>query len=960
MAAAADEWTDLPSTAGDWEDVTETPVAADDERPAFLNKKAPPTISTPFKVTGGPRPLEGGNVDLRTRPQVKNPDGTTSTVRSMSFQETPGGPEILVPTVSDEGKVVSDEEAIALHKRTGRHLGKFKTPEEATAYADRLHRQQEAAGVTPETRPFRNTGANLADQLRAEAAAAAAVKTAESRTLGQRVSESLSGLGRTVVGAVQGAGEMVSPIDRHGKWQNPNPFARLTEGLTLDPRDHGDPSRGAHRRQLLRGASDAITAGWAERAGSAVDPRLRATEESDAEAAPGVRELGAVGGSFAPSPFRLIGGKAAAAIPGTGALATAGRNLAAYEGQAVSQALAATGSPEAALDVATDPVGAGLATLPVLAGAGLRRVASGAKDRKVVRAASDIEEGATKPAKARLRDKGDELLDVLRRNDDLVDNIEHTPSPKSDARLLEAAGAVGKRAGKTINDFMEARDAGDLPPLAAPARSAVDLDAVPMPIGEERTVQLKVPNFRASEPGGLVELQHPVPRDMPETPRSLDVTQRLQVPNFETDGLAPRQVTPERGYVPGPPVDVEPPPIPASPDMFRSVSQGGRLPPPSGSVAASENLFEAARAADAQAARVMLKAERHGRRAQEFVNKEMSAAESRKAALAEVQAQDLRQQAIQLRARAERLEGRTMPQGTPEGSTLLKSSDMPETFLEPEIISSEPAPTTGGTRPADAIANMDRSIARLSKGSPNEWADAKALQAIRDEFAAKLGADPDAVISTRQMRDAQSDYQRHGYARTIPGMPDADVTAAKTRAYRQASKDVGDVVIKHVTGMSYPEARAFAEANPTSKVAEFLRANDDVSVSKRIEGLVQTRKGTNQGAPHRLVQILGRNVKSAATTALLSQVPVIGKPLAGAYGTYALGRELAPYAARAVDAAALRLAPPGRAPSSGASSAAIARLVIAARAGASRAQLQAQAERDGIEPSVVDRLASEP
>jgi hypothetical protein len=108
-----------------------------DVRKAVEAYKAPPPPGPTGEFAGV---VEKGNIDLANRGRVENADGSFSTIRSISFNQA--GVEILIPTAIS-GKVVSDREAIAHYRKTGQHLGKFKTPADADGYAEALHNAQE-------------------------------------------------------------------------------------------------------------------------------------------------------------------------------------------------------------------------------------------------------------------------------------------------------------------------------------------------------------------------------------------------------------------------------------------------------------------------------------------------------------------------------------------------------------------------------------------------------------------------------------------------------------------------------------------------------------------------------------------------------------------------------------------------------------------------------------------------
>lgn len=81
-----------------------------------------------------------GNIDLGNRPQVQTPEGGIATVRSISIDQD--GKEVLIPTVSPDGKLLTNQQAVDLYRRTGQHLGIFDSVNSADRYAQALHEQQ--------------------------------------------------------------------------------------------------------------------------------------------------------------------------------------------------------------------------------------------------------------------------------------------------------------------------------------------------------------------------------------------------------------------------------------------------------------------------------------------------------------------------------------------------------------------------------------------------------------------------------------------------------------------------------------------------------------------------------------------------------------------------------------------------------------------------------------------------
>lgn len=109
-----------------------------------------------FDLLAGTPDYGKGNIDLNNRPVIKNPDGSISTVYSMTFEED--GKYVLVPGVrAGLDRKMTEQEAWEWYKKTGEYLGKFSSIEETDKYAESLHQDQESL--------YNNGSSNLRDSI---------------------------------------------------------------------------------------------------------------------------------------------------------------------------------------------------------------------------------------------------------------------------------------------------------------------------------------------------------------------------------------------------------------------------------------------------------------------------------------------------------------------------------------------------------------------------------------------------------------------------------------------------------------------------------------------------------------------------------------------------------------------------------------------------------------------------
>lgn len=113
------------------------------------------------KPGSAPGMLEPGNINLFEQPAVENPDGTVSTVDSVSANVD--GREVLLSRVTPDGRHLTTEQAIAEFRQTGQNLGTFDSPASADAFAEQLHNDY-AAGKYAGMGKFR-TSEDIANDL---------------------------------------------------------------------------------------------------------------------------------------------------------------------------------------------------------------------------------------------------------------------------------------------------------------------------------------------------------------------------------------------------------------------------------------------------------------------------------------------------------------------------------------------------------------------------------------------------------------------------------------------------------------------------------------------------------------------------------------------------------------------------------------------------------------------------
>lgn len=250
----------------------------------------------------------------------------------------------------------------------------------------------------------------------------------------------------------------------------------------------------------------------------------------------------------------------------------------------------------------------------------------------------------------------------------------------------------------------------------------------------------------------------------------------------------------------------------------------------------------------------------------------------------------------------------------------------------------------------DSIDNFNARIKALRGGTSTDAAVADQLEKVRDELTSRLGQRE--AVTLKELRAEQTDFQKRGYGKAMPG---DEASTARIAAAREASQAVGDAVVKRVTGVPYAEAKALAEADPSGIAARLFKANDQISAASRIEASIADRAGRVQpkeGLAGKLIEV-GKKIRHSPTGFALSLAPdAAAAGLTAADNAVARLASPAPAAAGAAVARAVPLAAPE----------ALGQLLQLARAGLRGSELAAAAQQLGVpddRAQAVIRMAQE-
>lgn len=238
----------------------------------------------------------------------------------------------------------------------------------------------------------------------------------------------------------------------------------------------------------------------------------------------------------------------------------------------------------------------------------------------------------------------------------------------------------------------------------------------------------------------------------------------------------------------------------------------------------------------------------------------------------------------------------------------------------------------------DSIDNLNARIKALrTEGTSTDAAVADHLENIRDEMAGRLSKRDS--ISVKELRAEQTDFQKKGYGKALPG---DEAASARIEANREASKAVGDAVVRRVTGLDYAESKAAAAADPNGIPGRLFKANDQISAANKLDAAIADRASRVQpkeGVTGKLIEI-GKKVRHSPLGYALSLAPD-----AAAGAMTAVDNRLAGLAGGGAEAVGNSI---GNAAASVSANVALSKLVRAAQAGAVSAQLVQEAIAAGV------------